>query len=82
MRERFICIEWLDATYNAGYYEDTDDEVKKRFRLMPCQTIGHLIKSDRVKVIVAMDKFGDGDMRHLSIIPKKGITKIRYLGDK
>lgn len=80
-KERFVCIEWDDATYNAGYY-DIDD--KKRFEPVRCKTIGHLIKSTRKEILVAMDRFGDDDddLRHISTIPKSIVRKIRYLEDR
>lgn len=78
-KERPVCIEWEDATYNAGYY-DKDDP--KRFNPAPTKTIGFIVKRDRDKLIVCMDRFysTDGkeleDERHTSTIPRKMIKRI------
>ena len=82
-KERFVCIEWEDASNNGGYY-DAEDE--KRFNPIPTQTVGHLIKKDRRKALVAQERYSysDGDItsRHIQCIPRKMITKIRYLENK
>ena len=78
-KERFVCIEWEDASYNAGYYEET---ATTHFHLMPCMTVGHLIKAGRKEVILAMDEFEDGDHRRTATLPRASVRKIRYLEDR
>jgi len=82
MKEKIVCIEWDDASYNAGYY---DNNRPQEFRPFPTKTVGHLVRKDKDKVIVSQDRFyKDGkvdDDRHLGIIPKKMIKRIVVLGE-
>jgi hypothetical protein len=83
-KEKMICVEWDDACFNSGYYDKNDN---KKFEPVFTKTIGFLVKSDRQKILVAMDKFYDLDKtideRHISTIPKKIIKRIIYLtGEK
>ena len=82
-KERLVCVEWDDAGYNGGYYDNADDS--GRFGLVHTRTVGHLVKSGRRAVIVAQDRFdlsdGDIDLRHTATIPRGMIRRIRYLGD-
>lgn len=82
-KERFVCVEWDDACSTDGYY---DEEDKKRFNPMPSQTVGHLIRKDRQKVLVASEKFfisdGTTDKRKIQTIPRKMVKRIRYLRDE
>lgn len=80
-KERFVCVEWDDASYNSGYFSRDNREQNEP---LPCKTVGHLVKANRKVVVVATDRFGDrdDDLRHTSTIPRKMVTKIRHLGDK
>jgi len=81
-RERFVCVEWDDAAHNSGYYDATEPE---RFTPISSQTVGHLIQKNRKQVIVAQERyFGTSssvEYRYTQIIPRKMVTKIRYLED-
>ena len=84
LKERIVCIEWDDASYNSGYYDKKEPE---RFDPTFTQTVGHLVKKTKKAVIVAQDRFYDergkpDDNRHLGIIPKKMIRRIVYLEEK
>ncbi len=85
MKERIACIEWEDASYDSGYYDKKDPE---RFDVVKVQSVGHIVKMDSKKVIIATDAYpirdskGDRDMRHINTIPRKYITKIRYLEER
>ena len=82
-KERFICVEWEDASSNSGFY---DPDNKELFNPVPCQTVGHLIKKDRQKVLVASERFfysdNTTDNRKIQTIPRKIVKRIRYLRDK
>ena len=82
-KERFVCIEWEDASYTTGYY-DPDDP--KRFNPISSQTVGHLIKKDRQKILVGTEKFflSDGtiDDRKIQTNHRKMVMRIRYLEDR
>ena len=81
-KEKLVCVEWDDASYDSGYY---DEEDTKKLEPISVKTIGHLVKSDKKVIVLAMDSINRGDssdMRHTSTIPKKMITKTRYLRDK
>ena len=81
MREKIVCIEWVDACSNSGAYDDKDPE---RFTPIKTKTVGHLIKSTPKTIIVSQDRIYlnsgkiDGD-RHISIIPRGMIRKVTEL---
>ena len=81
MKERIVCVEWEDASFNSGYYDKKEPE---KFTPTKTKTAGFLIKSDKDCVLIAQDRFYDKkdrpeDERHISIIPKKMIIKITVL---
>lgn len=82
-KERFVCVEWDDAAFTDGYY-DADKE--EGFNPIPSQTVGHLIKKDRRKVLVASERFFPSkdtiDKRRIQTIPRKMVKRIRYLRDE
>ncbi len=81
MKEKILCIEWEDAAYNSGYY---DKKTPDDFTPVKTRTVGHLVERKSKAIILSTDRFYkvDGkvdDNRHISIIPKKMITKITEL---
>ncbi len=83
MKDRIVHIEWRDAAYNAGYYDKKSPE---DFAPVKTSTTGHLVKKTSDSVIVSVDRFYDEkgkitDDRHISIIPKKMIVSMTYLGE-
>ncbi len=81
VREKIVCIEWMDAVSNPGSY---DKDEPHRFAQMRTRTVGHLVKSTPQEIIVSQDRFYtyknkiDGD-RHITTIPKKMIRKVVLL---
>ena len=78
MKEKILCIEWEDATYNSGYY---DKEKPNDYKPVLTKTVGHLVMRDRRYLVLSQDRFYNKDnkpedARHLSTIPKKMIKKI------
>ena len=81
MREKIVCIEWDDATFNSGFY---DKKTPENFEPTFTQTVGHLVRKTAKYIIVSQDRFYDSkgkpsDDRHLSIIPKKMIRRVILL---
>jgi len=81
MKERIVCVEWDDASFNSGYYDKKD---KDRFNPVKTKTAGFVVKSDRKCIIVSHDRFYDekgkvDDERHITTIPKAMIRKITEL---
>lgn len=78
MKDKIVLIEWEDASFNGGYY---DEKEPQDFEPILNRTVGHLVKSDRSKVIVSTDRWGKepDTHRHISTIPKKMIKSIKYL---
>ena len=76
-KEKIVCVEWEDAAYNSGYYDKKSPE---DFVPVRTRTVGHLVKRTKESVIVAMERFYEGDKptddRHISTIPRKMIKKI------
>jgi len=81
-KERIVCIEWEDASYNSGYYDKKSPE---DFEPVFTRTVGHLVKRTAKSVIVSQDRFYRSnkidDDRHIGIIPKKMIKQIIELGN-
>ena len=82
-KEQIVCVEWEDASYDSGYYDKKEPE---RFEPVKVLTVGFVAEKTHKKIVVCIDKFhleeGKIDLRHCSTIPRKYITKIRYLEDK
>ena len=83
MKDKIVKVEWEDASFTAGHY---DEEKPQRFTPVSTSTIGYLIRKDRKMVILSQDRFyakgkADGD-RGIYTIPRKMITKITYLEGK
>ncbi len=80
-KEKVVCIEWEDASYNSGYY---DKKSPDDFTPVRTKTVGHLVKVTPKALIVCQDRFYDSkgkpnDDRHIGVIPKKMIKKVSYL---
>ena len=81
MKEKMVCVEWDDASYNQGYYDKKSPE---DFCQVKTRTVGHLVKKSAKEVLVSVDRFyfPNGRMegeRHITTIPRKMIKKITYL---
>jgi len=81
MKERIVCVEWDDASFNSGYY---DKKKSDTFGAVKTKTAGFVVKSDRNFIIVSHDRFYDEegkleDERHITTIPRAIIRKITEL---
>ncbi len=81
-RQKIVCVEWEDSSYVSGYYDkDKPDNYNPVFT----RTVGHLVRKTKIAIIVSQDRFYDKtekkpeDDRHISVIPKKMIRRIREL---
>ena len=84
MKEKIVCVEWDDASFNSGYY---DKKTPEDFRQVKTKTVGHLVKRSAKEVLLAVDRFykPDGKLdseRHITTIPRKMIRKITYLKEE
>ena len=84
MKEKIVCVEWDDASFNQGYYDKKSPE---DFRQVRTRTVGHLIKKSSKEVLVSIDRFYNpaGKLendRHITTIPRKMIKKITYLKEE
>ncbi len=81
MKDKIVCIEWEDASFNNGYY---DEDKPSDFDPILNFTVGHVIKSNKKVIITSTDKWGGKDKvyRHTSTIPRKMIKSITVLVDK
>ncbi len=80
MKERIVCIEWDDACFNQGYYNESEPE---RFEQVRTRSVGFIVKSTSKEVILSSERNYvkekiDGD-RHINTIPKKMIKRIVQL---
>ena len=81
MKEKIVCVEWDDASFNYGYYDKKD---KEKFQPMKTKTAGFLVKSDRKCIIISHDRFYDekgkiDDERHITTVPRAMVRAICYL---
>lgn len=84
MKERIVCVEWEDASYNSGYYDKKDTDT---FNPVLTRTTGHLVSNTRKSIILSQDRFYDSkgnvtDERHISTIPKKMVRRVIYLAER
>ena len=84
MKEKIVCVEWDDASFNSGYY---DKDLKDKFVPVKTKTAGFVIRSDRKVIVVSHDRFytEEGkldDERHITIIPRAMIRHISELTPK
>lgn len=81
MREKIICVEWDDASWNSGYYDKYRPE---NFEPVKTKTVGHFVKRTAKAIIVSQDRFYTpggkvDDDRHTTTIPLKMITRVTQL---
>jgi len=81
MKERIVRVIWDDAAYNNGYYDKEREASGKEFHPCRTSTVGHVVKSNKKKIILSHDRFYDSkekvdDERHLSIIPRGMIRQV------
>ena len=84
MKEKIICVEWEDASYNSGYYDKKSPE---NYTPTQTRTVGHLVKKTSEAIILAMERFYNDDKkpfddRHITTIPKKMIRRVITLEGK
>ena len=84
MKEKIICVEWDDASFNSGDY---DKKEKERFEPVRTKTAGFLVKSDRKYLIISHDRFynekGEVDEeRHITTVPRAMVRAVHYLEAK
>ena len=80
MKERIVCVEWDDASFDSGYYDKNDS---RRYNQLKTKTSGFVVKSTPKEIIIATDSWADNsgetEYRHITTIPKKMIRKITEL---
>jgi len=76
-KEKVICIEWDDASWNSGFY---DKDRPGDFTPVLTKTVGHLVKRSKTCIIVSQDRFYKDkkvdDDRHISVIPMKMVRRV------
>ena len=80
MKEKIVSVEWYDASFNSGYYNENEPE---KFEQLRTKTVGFVVKSTVNEIILSSERNYikekiDGD-RHITTIPKKMIRKITVL---
>ena len=80
MKEKIVSVEWYDASFNSGYYNENEPE---KFEQLRTKTVGFVVKSTVNEIILSSERNYikekiDGD-RHINTIPKKMIRKITVL---
>ena len=67
---KMVLVEWHDATMSTKAWGGEVD-------VMPCQSVGFLIKKDRKQVQIANSKSEDGDFGGVFTIPRGFLRSIR-----
>jgi len=81
MKEKIVCVEWDDASFNSGYYDKKENE---KFKPIKTKTAGFVVKSDRKYLVISHDRFYNeegkvDDQRHITTIPRGMIRRITEL---
>jgi len=66
-------------TTDQAYYGGTYDPRTKEFELIEIIIVGHLIRNDSEKVVVATEHCDDHDVRYVHVLPWEGISKVQEL---
>lgn len=74
---KIVMVDWFDAC-------NSDECINKKtyngeHKPIHCVTVGHLFMKNKDFILLASEKFDDGDLRHTHTIPRKMITKITCL---
>jgi len=72
-KRRPIYVEWKDATTNSGWHYNGD------CTLMDCFTLGFMMFEDKDKIVVCATRSDDDGMISSNTIPKKWITKRKWV---
>ncbi len=79
-KEKIVCVEWDDASYNSGYYTEARPE---SFEPVKTRTVGFLVKKTKGAIVISHDRFYMDDKlddeRHITTVPKKMIVKVTEL---
>jgi len=77
MKERIVCVEWEDASFDSGYYDKND---AARYSELKTKTTGFVVKSTPKEIILGTDSWlnnsGKAEYRHITTIPKKMVRKV------
>ena len=76
---KIVKVDWLDSCNSNGILNKRD--YAKYHKPIACSTVGHLFKKNKDFVLLAAEKFEDGDLRFTHTIPRKMVTKITVLGE-
>lgn len=83
MKEKMVCVEWDDASFDSGYFDRKDPD---RYIQLRTKSVGHLIKATAKEIIIGTDCWQNpkelSDFRHITTIPKKMVKRIIELQDK
>lgn len=68
-----VLVEWIDSMGKAGWvYEHEEADTR-------CTSVGHLVKSDKKSVILALNTAMVGSYGDLITIPRSAVRRIRKL---
>jgi len=80
MKEKIVCVEWDDASFDSGYYDRNDTN---RYSELKTKTSGFVIKSTSKEIIIGTDSWlnnsGGTEYRHITTIPKRMVRKVTEL---
>lgn len=80
MKEKIVCVEWDDASFDSGYYDRTDPA---RYTELLTLSVGHVVKRDGKQILIGTDRWknarNETEYRHITTIPLKMVRKITVL---
>ncbi len=81
MKDKIVCVEWDDASFNQGYYDKKD---MTEFNPIKTHSTGFVVKSNKKVISISHDRFytAEGKIdsdRHITTIPRGMIKHITVL---
>ncbi len=75
---QIVKVEWEDSSSDGGWCKG--EVAKERRGISKCETVGYLLKKDRVEVTVCQNRSLDtGNIADTMSIPRKCVKKITVL---
>lgn len=78
-KHRLIRVEWDDAATTGNWRNPSEMGREERLQ---CQSVGHVVRSNKQEVVLALSISESGNMSDTIAIPRGCIRKVRRLEGK
>lgn len=79
MTPPLVCITWMDACAEEALAQMTQQVAALTVKLIEMQDVGYLLDPTEDRLVIAGEKCGDGDYRHVRAIPKVNVKCVEIL---